>query len=583
MTTEAFEIPQDMLRKWQEIMDLLAEVMRVPAALIVKLEPTELVVLVSSDSEGNPYERSERSPVNTGLYCESVMKERGTLLIPNALLDERWKCSPEVKQGMISYLGVPIAWPSGDVFGTICALDKQENGYEQPFQRLLLQFRDVIESDLRALSALEARAREEARTKALLEAQVAERTAALTAANEELRCDIVERRRAEDALYTSQHLLQAIADNSTAIIYVKGLDGRFLFVNRRFEELLHLPRETMIGKNDTELFGSPSAEGFRDFDIHVLAGKRVLEAEEVVWLEDGPHTYTSVKCPLFDASGKLYALCGVSTEITESKRLEGERALLLVREQGARAVAEEASRLKDEFLAVLSHELRTPLTSILGWTSILRSREVDPPMLARGLQVIERNARIQARIFDDLLDLSSILARDLHFDLHPIALGPILASAVEAARPAAEAKGLQLTCAGPEQPLSIAGDAARLRQIADHLLSNAIKFTSAPGRVDVSCERSGGEAVIQVRDTGKGISRDFLPHVFERFRQQNSTRTRPFGGLGIGLTIVHDLVERHGGTSTAESDGESLGSAFLVRFPLLDADKLPVVQDGPQP
>ncbi|MFS8070365.1 MAG: sensor histidine kinase, partial [Byssovorax sp.] len=143
--------------------------------------------------------------------------------------------------------------------------------------------------------------------------------------------------------------------------------------------------------------------------------------------------------------------------------------------------------------------------------------------------------------------------------------------------------GLQLTCTGWEQPLSIAGDAARLRQIVDNLLSNAVKFTPAPGRVDVSCERSGGEAVIRVRDTGKGISRDFLPHVFERFRQQNSTRTRAFGGLGIGLTIVHDLVERHGGTSTAESDGESLGSSFLVRFPLLDADRMPVVQDGPQP
>ncbi len=583
MTTEALEIPQDMLRKWQEIMDLLAEIMRVPAALIVKFEPTELVVLVSSDSEGNPYQRSERCPANTGLYCESAMKERGTLLIPNALLDERWKCSPEVKQGMISYLGVPIAWPSGDVFGTICALDNQENGYGQPFQRLLLQFRDVIESDLKSLCALEARVQEEARAKALLEAQVAERTAALTAANEQLRCDIVERRRAEDALHTSQHLLQAIADNSTAVIYVKDLDGRYLFVNRVLKELLDLPSEGLLGKNDEELLDPATGAVIRGFDEQVLAGTKALATEEVVPLKDGIHTYISVKCPLFDASGKLYALCGVSTDITERKRIEEERALLLVREQGARAVAEEASRLKDEFLAVLSHELRTPLTSILGWTSILRSREVDPLTLARGLQVIERNARIQTQIFDDLLDLSSLLAHDLHLDLQPIALCPIVASAVEAARPAAEAKGLQLTCTGSEQPLAIAGDAARLRQIVDNLLSNAIKFTPAPGRVDVSCERCGGEAVIRVRDTGKGISRDFLPHVFERFRQQNSTRTRPFGGLGIGLTIVHDLVEKHGGTSTAESDGESLGSSFLVRFPLLDANRMPVVQDGPQP
>jgi signal transduction histidine kinase len=204
-------------------------------------------------------------------------------------------------------------------------------------------------------------------------------------------------------------------------------------------------------------------------------------------------------------------------------------------------------------------------------------------MLARGLQVIERNARIQAQIFEDLLDLSSILAHDLHIDLRPTALGPIVAAAVDAARPAAEAKGLQLACTGTELPLVIAGDSARLRQIVDNLLSNAIKFTPAPGRVDVSCERSGSDAALRVRDTGKGISHDFLPHVFERFRQQNGTRTRPFGGLGIGLTIVHDLVEKHGGTSAAESAGESLGSAFLVRFPLLDADKQPVLQDRSEP
>jgi PAS domain S-box-containing protein len=583
MTTEALEIPQNITRRWQEIVDLLAEIVRVPAALIMRVEPPEIIVFVCSASEKNPYVRSERARLATDLYCETVMTTRSPLLVPNALSDERWKSNPDVKLGMISYLGLPITWPSGQVFGTICALDDRENHYNQPYQRLLLQFRDAIETDLNSLSAREARGQEEARTKALLEAQVAERTAALTAANEALQRDIVERRHAEDALLTSQRLLQAIADNSTAIIYIKDLDGRHLFVNRRFEELLHLSREGVLGKSDHDLFGAEVADAFRAFDRQVLAGRKALEAEEKLLLDDGLHTYISVKCPLFDASGTLYALCGVSTDITERKRIEVERASLLVREQQARLVAEEANVLKDEFLAVLSHELRTPLTSILGWTSILQSREVDAPMLARGLQVIERNARMQTQIIEDLLDLSSILAHDLHLTLHPTALDPILASAVSAARPAAEAKGLQLTLTGPEQPLFIDGDSARLRQIVDNLLSNAIKFTTAPGRVDVSCERRGGEAVLRVRDTGKGISRDFLPHVFERFRQQNSTRTRAFGGLGIGLTIVHELVERHGGTSTAESAGEGQGSTFLVRFPLLDADRLSVVQGRPQP
>ncbi len=241
-------------------------------------------------------------------------------------------------------------------------------------------------------------------------------------------------------------------------------------------------------------------------------------------------------------------------------------------------MAEEASRIKDEFLAVLSHELRTPLTSILGWTSILRSREVDAAALDRGLAVIDRNARMQSQIIENLLDLSSILARDMHLELQPLSLAPLVASVVEAVRPAAEAKGVRLSFTSSSQPLLIAGDAARLRQIADNLLSNAIKFTPESGRVDVSCERRGGEAVLRVSDTGKGISRDFLPHVFERFRQQNSTRTRAFGGLGIGLTIVHDLVEKHGGTSSAESEGEGRGAVFVVRFPLLDDDRLPVAR-----
>jgi len=443
MTTEALEIPQDMIRKWQEIVDLLAQIMHVPAVLITQVEPPELVVFVSSDSKGNPYPQSARESLDTGLYCEAVMKSRDPLLIPNALRDELWRSSPDVKIGLISYLGVPIAWPSGQTFGTLCALDDHENHYSQPLQKLLLQFREVVEADLRSLCALAARAEEEARTKALLEAQVAERTAELLAANEELRWDILERRRAEDALLTNQYLLQAITDNSTAVIYVKGLDGRFLFVNRRFQELLNLSREAMIGKSDHDLFRADHADAFRAFDLEVLSERKAREAEEELSLDDGLHTYISVKCPLFDASGQLYALCGVSTDITERKRIEEERASLLIREQQARVMAEDASRLKDEFLAVLSHELRTPLTSILGWTSILRSREVDPPLLARGLQVIDRNARMQAQIFDDLLDLSSILAHDMHLELRPVALGPILASAVEAVRPAAEAKGVQ--------------------------------------------------------------------------------------------------------------------------------------------
>ena len=259
----------------------------------------------------------------------------------------------------------------------------------------------------------------------------------------------------------------------------------------------------------------------------------------------------------------------LSHYIEELKRAEEERDGLLLREREARAVAEAASRLKDDFLATVSHELRTPLTSILGWSNLLRSGSVEEGNVGKALSVIERNAQNQKRLIDDLLDVSRIVGGKLLLDVREIELARIIEDAVEVVRPAADAKGIRVSSSFDPEVWTVSGDAGRLRQVVWNLLSNAVKFTPEGGRVEVRLERDGGRARVTVRDTGKGIAPDFLPHVFERFRQADAKTTRAFDGLGLGLAIVRHLVEAHGGTVRAESPGEGMGATFFIYLPLL--------------
>ncbi len=240
---------------------------------------------------------------------------------------------------------------------------------------------------------------------------------------------------------------------------------------------------------------------------------------------------------------------------------------LVAQEQQARHEAEAASRTKDEFLATLSHELRTPLNAILGWASILSRSDYDKSRVRHAVHVIERNARIQAQMVEELLDVSRISAGTVTLNPSAVAVGPVLDAAVESVRPAADAKGVSLVKRLSDSDLAVHADARRLQQIVWNLLSNAVRFTPAGGRVEVSLRRDGNEVELRVADTGCGIPAEFLPHVFERFRQGDSSTTRAHGGLGLGLAIVSDLVELHGGTVRAESAGEGQGATFTVRLP----------------
>jgi signal transduction histidine kinase len=255
-------------------------------------------------------------------------------------------------------------------------------------------------------------------------------------------------------------------------------------------------------------------------------------------------------------------------EIRVREWAEQERARLLVLEQAARKQAEEANRTKDEFLATLSHELRTPLNAILGWVQVLRTGKLDPAAGARALETIERNARSQAQLIADLLDVSRIITGKLRLDFKPVELRRIIDSALETVRPAADAKGILLDISIGPLATPVLGDADRLQQVIWNLLSNAIKFTPRAGRVEVRLREEGGNAVIRVSDSGIGIRPDFLPYVFDRFRQAEGSITRTHGGLGLGLSIVRHLIELHGGTAEVESTGEGEGATFSVRLPL---------------
>ena len=286
-------------------------------------------------------------------------------------------------------------------------------------------------------------------------------------------------------------------------------------------------------------------------------------------LPDGTHRWLAGQSQFFyDGEGRPLRMIGVNVDIAERRRIAEEREALLETERQARAEAERVNRLKDEFLATLSHELRTPLNAILGWAQILQGKERREEILDQGLTIIERNARLQTRLIEDLLDMSRIVSGKVRLDVQGVDLAAVVEAAVGAIAPSAEAKGVRIEKVVDPSPGPVSGDPGRLQQVLWNLLSNSVKFTPRGGRVQIVLRRAGSSVEVSVCDTGIGIPRDFLPHVFERFRQADASSTRMHGGLGLGLSIVKQLVELHGGTVRAESEGEGKGATFTVALPL---------------
>jgi PAS domain S-box-containing protein len=329
-------------------------------------------------------------------------------------------------------------------------------------------------------------------------------------------------------------------------------DFRVRRANRAFARLIGRAGDDMIGVSAEDLLpGWSRAAG--------EAGKVDVQAEDC-WLE--------VSCdPVTGNAGRPDGAVLIVTDVTARRRAESDRGQLLERETAARHEAEKANRLKDDFLATLSHELRTPLNAILGWATILKTLPSDPALAERAVTVIERNARSQKQLIEDILDVSRVVTGKLRLVVAPVDLGAVIDGALESVRPSAQAKQITLEVSCPPDFAPLEGDADRLHQVVWNLLSNAVKFTPVGGRVAVRVARDEGWVRLEVEDTGAGVDEEFLPHMFERFRQADSSSTRRHGGLGLGLAIVRHLVELHGGTVEATSPGPGQGTTFTVRLP----------------
>ena len=374
----------------------------------------------------------------------------------------------------------------------------------------------------------------------------------------------------------AQYWLAALIESADDAIISKTLEGIITSWNKGAERIFGYTAEEVIGKSVTILIPKDHEDEEPAILARLRAGHRIEHYETVRVRKDGRHINISLTVsPIKGPNGEIVGASKIARDITEQlqarKALDeaSERLKLALDEaKKARAEAEQSSRLKEEFLATISHELRTPLSAILGWARILRLGQLSPENSGKALDTIERNARAQAQLVDDLLDVSRIITGKLRMDVRPSDPSSFIDAAVEAVRPAADAKGVRIQKVVDTGLVSIPGDPVRLQQVVWNLLSNAIKFTPRGGHVQIRSERVNSHLEIVVSDTGQGISADFLPHVFDRFRQADQKTSRHHGGMGLGLAIVRHLVEMHGGTVSANSDGDGKGATFTVSLPI---------------
>jgi len=356
--------------------------------------------------------------------------------------------------------------------------------------------------------------------------------------------------RASAALRERNALLNAITTSTPDLVFAKDRQGDILMANPAWAQAVG--RAGSLDDNE----------------------RLVLEAGEPMTLEESidQRTYLTTKAPLRDEQGRVIGLIGISTDITERKRAQRELEKLVVAEQRLRAEAERANRAKDEFLAIVSHELRSPLNALRGWSHLLvTTQPPEPALIDRAAKAIKRNVDHQTRLIDDLLDTSRIVSGKLTIERRVVNLVEIVLAALDAARPGAAAKSIELRFTPHDTAVMVVGDAGRLQQLVSNLLSNAVKFTPERGQVAVLLLKNGERVQLQVKDTGIGIAHEFLPHVFDRFTQADTSATRRAGGLGIGLALVRHIALLHGGQVRADSAGEGRGATFTVELPAAPA------------
>ena len=501
--------------------------------------------------------------------CSFALLYNQVLVVPDTRQDERFACNPFVQSepGVRFYAGAPLLTHDGFNLGTLCLLDSKPRDALSAEQQTIL-------ADLAAMVVDELELRYSAHRITQIDKALLAVTQGVSATTGE-------------AFFSAlvQHFANVLAVDYTYI---------GLLVDRDSEEAIQTIATCGQGQildNFEYLLRDTPCQAVLQQRKICCYPQRVQALFPHAPLLTPLQIESYIAVPFFDSTGTPLGLLGVmdrkpleNVQLTEtllsifSMRIAAElerqcaeekRIQMLAREQEARQQAEAANRIKDEFLAVLSHELRSPLNPILGWSRLLRNGKLNATKTAQALEIIERNAQLQSQLIEDLLDVSGILRGKLSLNMAPVNLASTIKAALETVRLAAQAKSVQIQTVFDPTIGQVLGDSARLQQVIWNLLTNAVKFTPDRGRVEIQLQQIGSQALIQVRDTGKGISPDFLPYVFEYFRQADATTTRTFGGLGLGLAIVRHLVELHGGTVQVDSPGEGQGATFTVRLPLI--------------
>lgn len=383
--------------------------------------------------------------------------------------------------------------------------------------------------------------------------------------------DITEQKQIESELRINRDRLELAIKASELGTFYCGMPLDEIIWNHKCKEHFWLPPDTEINFDLFYAILHPDdRERIREAVAACVEGRKAYNIEYRTVAPDGRTRWIrAIGNCFYDESSNPLRFDGITIDITGAKKVEEEREKLLEVERAARTEAERINRMKDEFLATLSHELRTPLNAIVGWAQLLQKGTLKPERVKEGLDVIERNVRVQNQLIEDLLDMNRIVSGKLRLNVQQVDLASVIEAAIETVKLAAEAKEIRLQTVLNPRAGTVSGDPNRLQQIVWNLLSNAIKFTSKRGRVQVVLERVNSHIEISVIDTGQGIKPEFLPYVFDRFRQADASITRSHGGLGLGLSIVRSLTELHGGTVSAKSQGEGKGATFIVSLPLI--------------
>jgi PAS domain S-box-containing protein len=574
METLAIDIPQVVTDKWQEITNLLAEIVQVPAALVMRIEPPEISVFVASKSQGNPYQPRERACLNTGLYCETVMRTRQFLLVPDARDDNEWRSNPDIKLGMISYLGLPVSWPNGNIFGTICVLDHKRNAYREVHHRLLLQLRDAVEADLRSVFLYESRLADEKRVKERLEAQVIERTAELAKINDALSLEVAEHKRAAAALRKSEQRFRDYTETASDWLWETGPDHRFIRLSEQIATVGVDPA-VRIGAARWD-FATDLKEEPEKWRHHVAT----LEAHEPFhnfrygttrW--DGSVLQIAISGkPVFDPEGRFLGYRGITTDVTAAVRAEhAEKAL-----QQAQAELARVARLTTmgELVASIAHEINQPLTGVVAnGDAGLRWLNRDKPDLDQARIALSCIISDGTRASEVIRGLRA-LAKKSGPELAQLDINDAVREVLALTRSELQRHGVSLHTNLSADDRPVFGDRVQLQQVLLNLIMNGIEamgaVTERPKTLAITSESVEPSGVlVAVEDTGTGLDPSTADRIFDPFFTTKSD------GLGMGLSICRSIIDAHGGRLWV-SPGALGGTVFRFTVP-----GVPSRSDGP--